>query len=250
MLFDESVDDKLRRFEHDVLHKPGRARKTLSQWAGSVWYQDRYGERYGVVTPESAETAMTRQRLLSVIAARLPYVAPTRRCIGRSCECRYLRLALSAFDRERLAMIRRRRLTTSSTAVSSVFAAFALILAFWFLGNANTLPSDRAFGFIAGISGGLVVATIQMIFAITTLLTDRVAETVEWRWYHPDSDWQLLGLLNPRHRRRLRHAHLRRAASVVLGPVARESANPTPAPGFVARLSRAYRAFKAGSEPS
>jgi hypothetical protein len=178
MTFDALSDVELQRFEDDVLHRPGRARKTLAEWSGLVWYQDRYGERY---------------------------------------------------------------VTASTAAISSVFATAALVLAFQFLDGATSLTSDRAFGFIAGVSGGLVVATIQLVFAITTGLTERVAQSVEWAGFHPDSDWHLLGALNPRHRRRLRHAHLRRAAEVVLRPSPNQPTSRPPAQRLTTRLSRAYR---------
>ena len=246
MTFDALSDVELQRFEHDVLHRPKKARKTLTNWAGLVWYQDRYGERFGVPSPDPSGDALTRERLHAVIRARLPHL-DSKIGNGRSCDCRYLRLALAAFDRERLANAQRRFVTASTAAVSCVFATAALILAFWFLDDASSLTSDRAFGFIAGVSGGLVVATIQLIFAITTGLTDHVAQTVEWAGFHPDSDWHLLGGLNPRHRRMLRHAHLRRAAEVVLRPSLDGPISRPPARSLATRLSRAYRAFKSNN---
>ena len=243
MTFDALSDVELQRFEDDVLHRPGRARKTLAEWSGLVWYQDRYGERYGAPSPDSSATVLTRERLHAVIRVRLPHLH-SEIGNGRSCDCRYLKLAVAAFDRERLAATQRRYVTASTAAISCVFATAALVLAFQFLDGATSLTSDRAFGFIAGVSGGLVVATIQLVFAITTGLTERVAQTVEWAGFHPDSDWHLLGALNPRHRRRLRHAHLRRAAEVVLRPSPNQPTSRTPARRLTTRLSRAYRAFR------
>ncbi|MBO3737539.1 hypothetical protein [Actinoplanes flavus] len=247
MTFDALSDVELQRFEHDVLHRPEEARKTLTKWAGLVWYQDRYGERYGVPSPDPSGVALTRERLHAVIRARLPHLN-SEIGNGRSCDCRYLKVAIAAFDRERLATTQRRYVTASTAAISCVFATAALVLAFWFLDDATSLTSDRAFGFIAGVSGGLVVATIQLVFAITTGLTERVAQTVEWAGFHPDSDWHLLGTLNPRHRRMLRHAHLRRAAEVVLRPSPHAPASTSPpARSLTTRLSRAYRAFRSNN---
>jgi hypothetical protein len=246
MTFDALSDVELQRFEHDVLHRPEEARKKLTKWAGLVWYEDRYGERFGVPSPDPSGAALTRERLHAVIRPRLPHL-DSEIGNGRSCDCRYLKLAIAAFDRERLATTQRRYLTASTAAISCVFATAALVLAFGFLDDATSLTSDRAFGFIAGISGGLVVATIQLVFAITTGLTDRVAQTVEWAGFHPDSDWHLLGILNPRHRRRLRHAHLRRAAEVVLRPSPQEPTSPPPARSLATRLNRAYRAFRSNN---
>jgi hypothetical protein len=237
---------KLRSFEHNALHRPRAAQRTLSEWAGQVWHQDRYSERYGYPGTESPESRLARQRLLAVIRARLPHLKSDVGD-GRSCDCRYLRLALGAFDRDRLAITRRRYLTASAAILHSALGFLVLILAFWYLHRASALSSDRAFGFMAGISGGLVVATIQMVVAITMLLTDRVAETVEWRWFHPDSDWRLIGTLSPRHRRRIRHAHLLRAASVVLQADDQQPSNRPPVRGFAARIYRAYAAFRSGT---
>jgi len=121
MTFDALSDVELQRFEDDVLHRPGRARKTLAEWSDLVWYQDRYGERYGVPSPDSSAAALTRKRLDAVIRARLPHLN-SEIGNGRSCDCRYPKLAIAAFDRERLAATQRRYVTASTAAISCVFA--------------------------------------------------------------------------------------------------------------------------------
>ncbi|MFI5845690.1 hypothetical protein ACIA8K_38905 [Catenuloplanes sp. NPDC051500] len=240
-----SHDTGLRHFEEDAVRRPHIALRTLSEWAGQVWYENRYVERYGAPEAATHESTVARERLLAVIRARLPHLDSSSGN-GHSCDCRYLKIALGAFDRERLAETRRRYLTATATIASGTLAFLMLVLAFWYLNRASTLTSDRAFGFTAGISGGLVVGTIQMVVTITTLLTERIAEGVEWRWFHPDSEWLLAGSINPRHRRRIRHAHLRRAADVVLRVESNRASSRSAGHGFGTRLRFAYEAFALG----
>jgi hypothetical protein len=140
MSFDALSDVGFQDFEYAVLHRPKEARKMLARWAGQVWYQDRYDERFGSPRKGGSDVALTRERLRAIMRIRLPHL-DSEVGNGRSCDCRYLRIALAAFDRERLVIAQRRYLTASTAAVGSVFAAAALVMAFSFLDNAIELTS-------------------------------------------------------------------------------------------------------------